>query len=312
MSRSISQIYAEAVAKRNNYLQLSPLNSERSEAKLSVINILTYVMAALIYSYEILLDVFQVQIANLIAKRINGTGRYYAQMAMYFQYNPDTETMDEMVFDESDFNFKFKNINKEHRIVVKSVYQNYKDIGGVIKVCKENTDKSTGSPSYCPLTEKELMAFDSYMDEIKFLGAKLIYRSSYGDLLSINATIVYDELYVDKDTAFQNVQTALINYISNQDFNGYIYYQSIIDAIQSAGHIITVSGPNETTAKYAVVTIAEYDTNNKKYGEAKELTGRSIPASGYLTFVDETSEDKSTTLVIDDTHLIFKSSSEVA
>ena len=111
MSRSISQIYAEAVAKRNNYLQISSLNSGRSEAKLSVINILTYIMAALIYSYEILLDVFQVQIANLIAKRINGTGPYYAQMALYFQYNPDTETMDEMVFDDTDFNFKFKNIN---------------------------------------------------------------------------------------------------------------------------------------------------------------------------------------------------------
>lgn len=311
MSRSISQIYAEAVAKRNNYLQISSLNSGRSEAKLSVINILTYIMAALIYSYEILLDVFQVQIANLIAKRINGTGPYYAQMALYFQYNPDTETMDEMVFDDTDFNFKFKNINKDHRIVVKSVYQNYKDVGAVIKVCKENTDKSTGSPTYSPLSDKELMAFDAYMDEIKFLGAKLIYRSTYGDLLSINATIVYDELYIDKETAFENVKNALINYIQNQDFNGYIYYQSIIDVIQGAGHIVTVLGPNTATNKYALVTISEYDTENKKYKDAQELTGRSIPSSGYLTFVDETSADKTATLTMDDAHLIFKSSSEV-
>lgn len=310
MSRSISQIYAEAVARRNDYLQISPLNNGRSEAKLSVINILTYVMAALIYSYEILLDVFQVQIAKLIAKRINGTGRYYAEMALYFQYNPDTRAMDEMVYDDTTFNFKFKVVNPEHRIIVKSVYQDYKGIGAVIKVCKNNADMVSGSASYCPLSNSELMAFDNYMDEIKFLGAKLIYRSTYGDLLSVNATIIYDDLYVDQNTALQNVKAALINYIDSQDFNGFIYYQSIIDAIQNAGHIISVSGPNENS-KYALVSLSEYDTENKKYKEAKEITERCTPASGYLTLIDETSENKNSTLLVDEKHLIFKPNSEV-
>ena len=311
MSRSISQIYAEAVARRNDYLQISPLDSGRSEAKLSVINILTYVMAALIYSYEILLDVFQVQVARLIAKRINGTARYYAEMALYFQFNPTTQAMDEMEYDDTNFQFKFKTIDTTHRIVAKSAYQEYKELGTVIKICKTNSSgNSDGGALYMPLTDAELMAFTNYMDEIKFLGAKLVYRSILGDLMSINATIVYDDLYIDEAQAFQNVKEALIAYVSRLGFNGYVYYQSVIDAIQSAAHIVTISGPNKDV-KYARITLAEYDSEKKAYKDAVEVVERCIPVSGYLTFVDEASESKPSMLVMDDSHLIFKASSSI-
>lgn len=309
MSRSISQIYAEAVARRNDYLQISPLNSGRSEAKLSVVNVLTYVMAALIYSYEILLDVFQVQIARLIAKRINGTARYYAEMALYFQFNSATQTMDEMVYDDTNFQFKFKTVDSSHRIVAKSAYQEYKTVGMVIKICKANTNSSDGGALYMPLNNVELMAFANYMDEIKFLGAKLTYRSILGDLMNVNATIVYDDLYIDQAQAFQNVKDALIAYATGLDFNGYVYYQSVIDAIQGAAHIVTVSGPSDSV-KYAQVTLSEYDSDKKAYKDAVEVVERCTPASGYLTFVDETSDDDASMLVIGESHLIFKGRSE--
>lgn len=311
MSRSISQIYAEAVARRNDYLQISPLDSGRSEAKLSVINVLTYVMAALIYSYEILLDVFQVQVARLIAKRINGTARYYAEMALYFQFNPTTQAMDEMEYDDANFQFKFKTIDTSHRIVVKSAYQEYKTLGTVIKICKANTNSSgDGGALYMPLTDAELMAFTNYMDEIKFLGAKLAYRSILGDLMSINATIVYDDLYIDQAQAFQNVKDALIAYAQGLDFNGYVYYQSVIDAIQNAAHIVTISGPS-SSVKYAQIKLSEYDPDKKAYKDAVEVVERCTPASGYLTFVDETSDDNASMFVIGDSHLIFKASSSI-
>lgn len=311
MSRSISQIYAEAVVKRNDYLQLSSLNSGRSNAKLSVINILTYVMAVLIYSYETLLDTFQVQIAKLISKRINGTARYYAEIALFFQFNPISKTLDEMEYDDNVFQLKFKNIDATHRIITKSAYQEYKDLGMVIKVCKDNSNKdnSDGGAKYMPLTDIELLAFNNYMDEVKFLGAKLSYRSILGDLMTINATIVYDDLYIDEEQAFQNIKKALISYEQGLDFNGYVYYQSVIDAMQSANNIVTVSGPN-TTTKYAKVTLSEYDPKTKRYLEPKEVVERCIPASGYLTFVDETKSNV-TMLVMDEQHLIFKKKSEL-
>lgn len=309
MSRSISQIYAEAVVKRNDYLQLSALDSGRSEAKLSVINILTYIMAALIYSYEVLLDAFEVAIARLINKRVNGTARYYAEIALYFQYNSVTETMDELIFDDSTYQPRFKTVNTTHRIIAKSAYEETKDGNTVIKVCKENSSSDTinGGAKFMPLSVKELMAFRNYMDEIKFLGAKLDYHSIYGDLMTVNATIVYDDLYIDQAQAFENVKKALIAYERGLDFNAYVYYQSVIDAMQSAEHIVTISGPDKDT-KYAKVTLAEYDADAKKYKEATEVVERCTPVSGYITFLDESNNSVTT---IDDTHLIFKASSEL-
>lgn len=256
MSRSLSQIYAEAVATRNNYLQISPLNSGRSESKLSVINILTYVMAALIYSYEVLLDVFQLQIAQMITERASGTPAYYVQMAKYFQYNPNTGTMDELTYDEKTFQVKFLNYEESHRIIAKAAYQYYSDLGLVLKVCKNNENASDNSEGgiYTSLNQDELTAFKGYIDEIKFVGAQISCKSTLGDLLSINATIVYDDLYIDASQALQNIKNAIINYIKSLDFNDYVYYQSVIDAMQNAEHITTISGVNTDGKQYAIVS----------------------------------------------------------
>lgn len=309
MSRSISQIYAEAVATRNNYLQISSLDSGRSESKLSVINILTYVMAALIYSYEVLFDVFQVQIAQLIAERASGTPSYYVKMAKYFQFNPSTLALDEMEYDESTFQPKFKTLDETHQIIAKAAYEPYTDTGIILKVCKDNSDVSDadGGGIYTCLSSNELTAFKNYMDEIKFVGAKIYCRSVLGDILGINATIIYDDLYIDEKQALNNVKAALINYIKTLDFNGYVYYQSIIDAIQGAEHIVSVSGANGND--YAKVTLSEYDDVTQTYKEAESVVERRTPSSGYLTFVDESQSGRPTTLKADDAHFIFKANS---
>lgn len=314
MSRSISQIYSEAVATRNNYLQISPLNSGRSESKLSVINVMTYVMAVLIHSYEVLFDLFQIQIAQLIAERVSGTPAYYAKMAYYFQYNPDTEAMDELIYDDNSFQIKFKNYDESHKIIAKSAYQNDDD-KLVLKVCKKNSDSNNnnGGSIYSQLTANELTAFKNYIDEIKFVGVKIYCRSTLGDILSVNATIVYDDLYINEEQALNNIKTALIQYIQELDFNGYVYYQSVINAIKNAEHIISISGPNPNSEedKYAKVTISEYDEVSKAYKVPVTIVERYLSNSGYLTFLDETSSNKTSTLIADDTHFIFKANSSV-
>lgn len=312
MSRSVSQIYSEAVLRRNSYLQISPLNSGRSESKLSVINVLTYVMAVLIHSYEALLDVLQVQIAQILNNRINGTPAYYATMALYFQYNSDTGKMDDVEFDDTTFQIKFKTLDTSKRIIAKSAYQTSSS-GLVIKVCKNNESIGETDGNYIPLTANELTAFKKYMNEIAFVGTQIDCRSVYGDILSVNATIVYDDSYVDEEQAYNNVKDALVTYARGVGFDEYVYYQSVIDAIQSAEHVVTVTGPDVTaeTGKYAVVSIAEYDVNAKTYKAAENVVERRKPFSGYLTFSDETGGSGSSTLVIDSAHLIFKPQSSL-
>ncbi len=55
MSRTIKEIYNEAVRERNKRPELSEFSSD---SKLSIMNGLTWVFAAIIHSFEALLDVF--------------------------------------------------------------------------------------------------------------------------------------------------------------------------------------------------------------------------------------------------------------
>ena len=70
MSRTIKEIYNEAVQERNRRLELTEF---ASDSKLSVMNGILWTVAAVIYSFETLLDVFAVDISEAINNRINGT-----------------------------------------------------------------------------------------------------------------------------------------------------------------------------------------------------------------------------------------------
>ena len=67
MSRTIKEIYNEAVAERNRRLELAEF---ASDSKLSVMNGILWVVAEAIYSFETLLDVFAVDISEAINGRI--------------------------------------------------------------------------------------------------------------------------------------------------------------------------------------------------------------------------------------------------
>ena len=314
MSRSISQIYSEAVAKRNNYLQITEFNSGRSNSKTSVLNIITYVMAAMIFTYETILDVFEVNIAKLIGGRINGTAQYYATMAKYFQFNPNTGDGDELIFNEDTMTIAYRYVNKTRRIITRSAYQYYPDQTGVtIKVCKDNTNSSAneGGGIYAPLSAQELAAFKHYIDDIKFVGAQIHCLSIPGDLVRVNAEITYNNLYITEAQAFENVRNALINYVKSLDYNGYVYYQSVIDAIQSADYIVDVTG--EGGEAHAKVFLTKYVEGQKAYvvnDLSDQLYGGRTAYSGYLTFVDETQDESVTTLKVGSGYLKFKKYSE--
>ena len=53
MSRTLTEIYNEAVETRNKYLELTELTND---SKMSIINAFTWVTAAAIYSFETLLQ----------------------------------------------------------------------------------------------------------------------------------------------------------------------------------------------------------------------------------------------------------------
>ena len=88
MSRTIKEIYNEAVAERNRRLELTEF---ASDSKMSVMNGILWVVAAVIYSFESLLDVFAVDISEAINGRINGTPAYYANALLQYQQGDELD-----------------------------------------------------------------------------------------------------------------------------------------------------------------------------------------------------------------------------
>lgn len=283
MSKTLSQIYSEAVRKRNLYLQITELNSGLTQSKMSILNLITYVQALLIYSYQTVLDVFEVNIASLINSRINGTSTWYAAMALKFQYNSITNSGDTLIFDEDTLKIRYETIDETHRIVAKSAFDDNGANGIILKICKKNSNSAeiANGINYTQLSSNELTAFKGYINQIKFIGAKVQTLSIPGDIITIkNCEITYDDQYITDEQAMQIVRDAMINFASSLDYNAFIYSQTIIDSILSSEYIVNISTGVQ-------ITIKEYNTTTRKYDEEKPLTNIQKAYSGYVRFLDE-------------------------
>ena len=285
--RSVSQIYSEAVSVRNNYLQLTELNSGRSNSKLSILNLITYVVAVCIHTYEAILDVFQIKIAEVLNGRINGTPEWYAIMAKKFQYNSATEQGDELFFNENTLKIEYIQPDSSHRIIEKVGWQ-IDGKGLLLKVCKanENSNELNNGIPYMPLNDQELTAFKSFIQNIKFIGANIYCESVSGDVLTIvaddNNRIVYDDRYITADQALKSIQQSLIDFVNAYSFNEPLYYQAVLDVIRKTEYITDIGNNIK-------VYVSSYNTQENKYDEPVELINRTKLKSGYIRLLDANS-----------------------
>lgn len=282
--RSVSQIYSEAVNTRNNYLQLTELNTGRSNSKLSMINLLTYVVAVCIHTYEAILDLFQIRIAEVLNGRINGTPDWYAMIARKFQYNNVTDTGDEIKFNEDTMKIEYVQIDPSHRIIEKAAWQT-DDKSLILKVCKanDNSNEVNNGIPYMQLNDHELTAFRMFIQQIKFVGADIYCESSPGDIITIVADkynpIFYNDSYVTAAQALSTLQQVMIDFANEMEFNGMFYYQSVLDVIRKAEHITDISNNIR-------IYISSYNTIDGKYDEPVELKNRTRLKSGYIRLLD--------------------------
>lgn len=287
--RSVSQIYSEAVSVRNNYLQLTELNAGRSNSKLSILNLMTYVFAVCIHTYEAILDLYQVKMVELLSGRINGTPDWYAIIAKKFQYNPVTENGDPLIFNEDTMKVEYETIDVSRRIVEKAAWQT-DDNGSslILKVCKANSDSNevnNGMP-FTNLSDKELTAFRSFIQQIKFVGADIYCRSLPGDIITIVANddspVYYDDSYITAAQALSNIQKSMIDFANSNEFNGILYYQSVLDVIRKTEFITNLGSDIK-------VYVTQYNATDRKYDEPIQLKNRMRLRSGYVRLLDENS-----------------------
>ena len=252
MSRTLTEIYNEAVETRNKYLELTELTND---SKMSIINAFTWVTAAAIYSFETLLDVFTTDIAKTFTQRINGTSAYYANAMLKWQYG------DDLIINDEGTAFHYATEDTTKRLITHVSYQEYyneefKDNILILKVA------SGEGRSLSQLSDEELIAARAYLNQIKFAGVKCNVVSRRGDVLVPRVTVYYDGA-ITKEELYDNIDTALIDFIVNMKFDSLIYSQKIIDAIQKVEHVTDVHVDQEASVEQGIFIVSGAQVSNR-------------------------------------------------
>ena len=268
MSRTLTEIYNESFENRSKYLELTELTND---SKMSIINAFTWVTAAAIYSFETLLDVFTTDIAKTFTQRINGTSAYYANAMLKWQYG------DDLIINDEGTAFHYATEDTTKRLITHVSYQEYynEEFKDNILILKVATGEGS---SLSQLSDEELIAARAYLNQIKFAGVKCNVVSRRGDVLVPRVTVYYDGA-ITKEELYDNIDTALIDFIVNMKFDSLIYSQKIIDAIQKVEHVTDVHIDHEASVEQGIF-IAQYNDNNE-LGPLTKIERKCYLASGY-------------------------------
>lgn len=280
MSRTLTEIYNEAVETRNKYLELTELTND---SKMSIINAFTWVTSAAIYSFETLLDVFMTDISTIFNSRINGTPAYYANAMLKWQFG------DELVINDEGTSFSYAQEDTTKRIISHVSYQEayseaYKDDVLILKVATGEAD------SLSRLTDEQLIAARAYLNQIKFAGVKCNVISRKGDVLVPRVTVYYDGA-VSKEELYDAIDKSLIQFVNDMQFDSLLYAQKVIDAIQKTEHVTDVWINPEASASQGIF-IAQYDDDDH-LGELTKIERKVYTSSGYVRQSTKKDEESS-------------------
>lgn len=281
MARTLTEIYTVAKNYRNQYLELTEF---QNSSKMSVIDAFTWVTSACIWTFENIIDVFKVDLAKDLQNRINGNAAYYANALLKYQSG------DELEMNEEGTAFSYPTIDETKRVITRVSYSEYQEEGFydkqlILKI-------ATGEPgAYERVSDEELLAIRAYFNQIAFAGTHATIVSRKGDVLVPRVTVYYDGA-ISEEEVYKNIEDALNNFIANVSFDGVIYTQKIIDAIQRAEHVVDVH-ISTVASDLQGIFIAQYDDDNNlipvQYGDGGEVLSYEhkvdrcfVPNSGFL------------------------------
>lgn len=220
MARTIKQIEAQIVSEIGDKLNLS--TSAVAEWKLW-----STVIATVIYSFEVILDVFKKEIEERTDKAIPGTLRWYANQCRKWQvddsllYNPDTTEV------------YYAKINPDKQIIsALAVVEGDRQL--TVKAAKKQNDRLV------PLSDSEYFYFKTYLDKIKFAGDRIEIVSTDPDMVTYDIE-VYMDGYTPIATLMENVKHTLDTYRLALDFNGTIHVARIISDLLNVESVVTAN-----------------------------------------------------------------------
>lgn len=224
-------------------------------SSVSIENILIYIVAACHYILYQAFESHRKTIDALIAANIVPTTRWYHTKCLEFQLG------DELEFDEATQSYKYPVVSPDKQIVK---YAAVRDAGNTIDilVAKDND----GLP--VTLSDTELKAFTSYLNQIKIAGILLNIQSLPADTIQITAKISVDPQVITTGGVLisdgsKPVEDAINGYLAGIVYGGTFNKTKCVDAIQQVPgvtdiELITVRAKAASDVSYTEVTSNNY------------------------------------------------------
>lgn len=274
MSRTIREIYNEAITERYKRLELSEFSSD---SKTSIMNGLTWTVAAVIHSFETLLDAFAVDISTTINQRVNGTPTYYANALLQYQKG------DELSVREDGLAFGYANVDETKRIITQVSYiESTDDVNLDSKLILKVATGAKGHLAALPAPE--MIPVNAYIHKLKFAGTRIEVISREGDVLIPRITVYYDGA-IPESEIYGKIEEKLNGYIMQTPFDSSVYVSSIIETVRGTEHVTDVYVDEEAAPQQGIF-IASYDADGhilpmqKVYRKTKTSSGFLKQSSG--------------------------------
>lgn len=232
-------------------------------SKVSIENLMLYIVAASIWTLEKLFDTHTKEVTDYIATMKPHSLRWYVEKAKAFMYGvPLIEGTDQ---------HNTEGMTDEQIAQAKIV---------TFAACTEANATlylKVAKAGPAPLTTDEKAAFVAYLHEIKDAGVRIDVISEQGDYLNLNMVIYYDPLLINangenKATGNKVVEDAIKAYIENIPFNGEFRKNELEDAIQAVEGVVMM--------ELGVVEHSETGSD----GTFEEVIPYCKPTSGYFKF----------------------------
>lgn len=235
MARTLDAITTDIKTAVRTYTSLNNFKfPEDGGSKVSVFNVIIFIVAASIYTFEVILDSLKADIQAIADSAPSGNASWLRNQILKFQYG-DTVTL-------VNFVPTYSTVNTANKIITQcSVKDNGSGIVA-IKVAKGS------SPPFSPLSASEIIALKDYYygtsetQGIGFAGVRATFITLDPDRLYVNANIYYLGQYV-ASTVKTNVIAAINSFLSsfqNENFDGRILMIKLVDAIQQVPGVTRV------------------------------------------------------------------------
>jgi hypothetical protein len=233
MARTVAQIKQSMLDAKNADPTLSALTSTSQTAKW---NLYYFIVASCIAIFEQLQDLFKTELEAIASTAAPSTPQWTRNKVLKYQKG------DVAQLNTTTFTIEYPTINTANQILTRCAVITAPNRTVLIKVAKSNPP--------VPVSVGELAELQSYIETFNPAGIAFTLINENSDKMEVAATIYYNGQY--SAVISTNVVAALNNYMATLPFNGVISTQAVVDAMQAAEGVISVSLARILVRKHTV------------------------------------------------------------